>query len=76
MDRSQTDETLEFQITGMTCGGCVASARRALETTPGVDVRQLALGTPTVVRLSGGADQARVREAVEGAGFEAVFHEA
>ena len=73
MDSSQNDPTLRFGIEGMTCGGCVASATRALERTPGVTVAQLTLDGPTVVRLSDGADRESVRRAVEGAGFRAVF---
>ena len=68
-----TDDTLRFGIEGMTCGGCVASATRALEKTPGVTVEQLTLDGPAVVRLSDGADREAVRAAVEGAGFRPVF---
>ena len=71
-----TDSPLRFTIGGMTCGGCVASATRALDRTPGVEVERLALDGPAVVRLSGGADRAAVREAVEAAGFTASFDDA
>ena len=70
---TQNDETLRFGIEGMTCGGCVASATRALERTPGVTVEQLTLDGPAVVRLSDGADRDAVRGAVESAGFRPVF---
>ncbi|PAP74652.1 sigma-70 family RNA polymerase sigma factor [Rubrivirga marina] len=70
---TQNDETLRFGIEGMTCGGCVASATRALERTPGVTVEQLTLDGPAVVRLSDGADRHAVRGAVESAGFRPVF---
>ena len=70
---SQNDQTLRFAIQGMTCGGCVASATRALERTPGVTVEQLTLDGPAVVRLTDGADRDAVRGAVEGAGFQPVF---
>ena len=30
-------ETVTLNVTGMTCGGCVASVTRVLKTTPGVD---------------------------------------
>lgn len=68
-----TPETLTFQIDGMTCGGCVAAATRALDRTPGIAVEHLALGEPAVVRLTDGADREAVRQAVEGAGFQATF---
>ncbi|MDT7858036.1 sigma-70 family RNA polymerase sigma factor [Rubrivirga sp. S365] len=67
------DQTLRFGIEGMTCGGCVASATRALERMPGVTVDKLDLSGDAVVRLSGMADREVVRGAVEGAGFRPVF---
>jgi RNA polymerase sigma-70 factor (ECF subfamily) len=75
MDTPQNtnDQTLRFGIEGMTCGGCVASATRALERTPGVAVEHVGLGEPSVVQLSDGADREAVRAAVEGAGFRPVF---
>lgn len=68
-----TDSPLRFRISGMTCGGCVASATRALERTEGVAVERLTLDAPAVVRLTGGADRETVRRAVEAAGFEVDF---
>ena len=70
---TDSPDTLRFAIEGMTCGGCVAAATRALERTPGVAVEHLALGETPVVRLSDGADRDAVRRAVEAAGFEPVF---
>ena len=70
-----SDSTLRFRIEGMTCGGCVASATKALERTPGVSDVHVGLREPSDVRLSGGADREAVREAVEAAGFRAVFDE-
>ncbi|MEM1043602.1 MAG: sigma-70 family RNA polymerase sigma factor [Bacteroidota bacterium] len=72
-DNPNTDDALTFNIKGMTCGGCVAGATRALDRTPGVTVERLTLDGPAVVRLSGGADREAVRAAVEGAGFRPVF---
>ncbi|GAB5550193.1 MAG: hypothetical protein SangKO_099530 [Sandaracinaceae bacterium] len=68
-----SSDTLRFGIEGMTCGGCVASATRALDRTPGVTVEQLTLDGPAVVRLSDDAGREAVRGAVEGAGFRPVF---
>jgi copper chaperone CopZ len=70
---TQTNDTLRFDIEGMTCGGCVSSATRALERTPGVTVDQLTLDGPAIVRLSDGANRDAVRTAVEGVGFRPVF---
>jgi copper chaperone len=66
-------QTLRVSIRGMTCGGCVASATRALERTDGVAVERLTLDAPAVLRLSGAADRETVRRAIEAAGFEADF---
>lgn len=68
-----TTDTLRFRIEGMTCGGCVASATRALERTPGVTVERLGMNEPAEVHLADGADRESVRTAVEAAGFRAVF---
>lgn len=70
---TSNDQTLQFDIEGMTCGGCVAAVTKALERTPGVAVEHVGLNEPAVVRLSGGADREAVRSAVEGAGFRPVF---
>ena len=64
---------LTFHIDGMTCGGCVGSATKALDRTPGVTVQQLTLDGPATVRLSAGADRDAVRKAVEAAGFGVRF---
>ncbi len=69
-------DSLRFQIEGMTCGGCVASATKALSRTPGVAVEHVGLNEPSVVCLSDGADRDDVRKAVEAAGFRAVFADA
>ncbi len=68
-----TADTLQFRIDGMTCGGCVASATRALERTPGVSDVHVSLDEPARVRLTDGADREAVRTAVEAAGFQPVF---
>ena len=68
-----TTDTLRFRIDGMTCGGCVASATKALERTPGVTVEHLSLDAPARVRLADGADRQAVRTAVEAAGFTVAF---
>ena len=38
-------ETLTLSISGMTCGHCVASVRRALEAVPGVAVENVRIGS-------------------------------
>lgn len=65
---NQTEQAT-YEVQGMTCGGCAASVTRAIQRViPGVEVDvQLAGGHVTV---KGAHDEALVREAVEGAGFD------
>ncbi len=57
----------KFKIEGMTCGGCAASVKKALEKI-GL-LAQVSLADKTIT-VSGPADEARVKEAVEAAGFD------
>lgn len=58
-----------YKISGMSCEGCVRAVDNALQAAlPGVERRiDLAAGT---VWLAADADEGRVREAIEDAGFE------
>ena len=65
-------ESITIGIRGMTCGGCVASVKRALEGIDGVervDV-QLEPGQAKVNYVPGRVNGARLRSAIEDAGFE------
>ena len=60
-----------LKVSGMTCGGCVASVKRALA--------ELAAGTPVEVDLAKGEvtladtiDKARAVAAIEDAGYDVV----
>ena len=67
-------ETITIPVGGMTCGGCVASVKRVLEAIDGVervDV-QLEPGQAKVDYVPGRVNPARLRSAIEGAGFEVV----
>ena len=66
-------ETLKLAITGMSCGHCVASVRRALDGVPGVDVRDVAIGGAELgVRAAdAGPATAAALAAVRDAGYEA-----
>lgn len=64
---------IELQVTGMTCGGCVASVRRAVERVVPNAQTDVELATGRV-RIDGAFDDAsRIRavakEAIEDAGF-------
>ena len=67
-------ESITIPIKGMTCEGCVASVKRVLEDIDGVervDV-QLEPGQAKVDYVPGRVNAARLRSAIEGAGYEVV----
>ena len=59
---------IEFKVERMTCGGCAATVRAAVaEVAPDVRMEiEIASGT---LRVEGEADEARVRAAIEQAGY-------
>ncbi|HOU92957.1 MAG TPA: heavy-metal-associated domain-containing protein [Polyangiaceae bacterium] len=57
----------KFKIEGMTCGGCAASVKKALEKI-GLPA-QVSLADKTVT-VPGPVDEALVKEAVEAAGYD------
>lgn len=63
-----------FQIEGMSCGGCVASVERALRAQAGVQQVAVSLADKQakVVFDAAQMDVARLRAAIEAAGFEVV----
>jgi copper chaperone len=65
-------ETIRIGIRGMTCGGCVASVQRALKQIDGVEKVDVSLAEnrATVEYVPGRVNAARLRSAIEGAGFE------
>jgi len=66
-------KTAEFEISGMTCAGCVRSIEQAVQAVPGVsraDVN-LATGTASVDYEVSQTSVAAIREAVERAGYAA-----
>lgn len=65
-------ETVTIDIKGMTCSGCVASVRRVLQAVAGVRTVEVSLeqGQAVVQYEAATADPARLRAAVEGAGYE------
>ena len=66
-------ETVELQISGMTCAGCVRAIERAVAAVPGVTRAEvnLATGTASVEYEALQADVAAIRAAVERAGYGA-----
>ena len=69
-------ETLTLKVTGMTCGGCVRSVKKVLESVPGVHSAEVSLERAQAsIRLDIPASPdmlAALRAAVEEAGYEAV----
>jgi len=65
-------ETLQLQVSGMTCGGCVASVEKVLRALPGVlDVQiTLADGKVLVSHQPNSVDAAQCAQAIEDAGYD------
>ena len=61
---------VSLNITGMSCGNCVAHVKRALSAVPGVTVRKVDIGQAEV-ELNPPADLRQVVAAVRDAGYEA-----
>jgi copper chaperone len=65
-------DKLTMQITGMTCGHCVAGVTRALKGVPGVTVDQVAIGTASVAYDPTATTPADITTAVEDEGYHVV----
>ena len=65
-----SNQEVILQISGMTCGNCVAHVERALSSVPGVVKAHVNLGTQeaTVTLAPGAADVADLTQAVVGTG--------
>lgn len=62
-------KTADLEIQGMTCNGCVRAVRQVL-TMPGVDALDVQIGRATMRFDDAQVTEAKLREAVEGAGFD------
>ena len=65
-------DKLTMQITGMTCGHCVAGVTRALKGVPGVTVDQVAIGTASVEYDPTATTLTDIATAVEEEGYHVV----
>jgi copper chaperone CopZ len=63
-------EQMSIHIAGMSCGGCVNSVRNALTRLPGVQIRQVQVGSATVAFDPSVTSPESVRAAIVNAGFE------
>ena len=60
---------VSMQISGMTCGHCVSSVRKALEAMRGVTVEQVALGSAVVEYDAAAVTADKIRQAVGEEGY-------
>jgi copper chaperone len=64
-------QTVSLEITGMTCGHCVAAVDKALKTLPGVSAANVEIGRATVTVDPKVATTDAIVDAVEDAGYSA-----
>lgn len=62
----------ELKIIGMTCNHCVMSVRKELAKVPGVEVKDVRIGSALVAYDESKVSDALLRSAVEEAGFSVV----
>jgi copper chaperone CopZ len=63
--------SVKLNISGMSCGRCVAHVEKALSALPGVTVRTVTIGSAEVDVDAGSAGSVPLVEAVRNAGYEA-----
>ena len=64
-------EKLTMQVSGMTCGHCVAGVRDALQELDGVEVDAVRVGSATVAYDPHAITPEQIADAVEAAGYPA-----
>ncbi len=66
-------QTMKFDVQGMTCGGCVGSAQRAISKLDGVERAEVTLqpGSATVVVDSAKVTAQQIQATLSKLGFEA-----
>ncbi|HTY57820.1 MAG TPA: heavy-metal-associated domain-containing protein [Bacteroidota bacterium] len=62
----------ELKISGMTCNHCVMSLKKELAKVPGVEVKDVRIGSALVAYDESKVSDALLRSAVEEAGFSVV----
>ena len=63
-------ETRTFTVTGMTCAHCVASVTEEVQEVAGVETVDVVLETGALTVMGERLDDARIRDAVEEAGYQ------
>lgn len=64
-------QQIRLEIDGMSCGGCVAAVRAALNDVPGVEVQDVRIGSATVAIDPARINVGGVIDAVQDAGYDA-----
>ena len=65
-------ERISFQISGMSCGHCVASVKRALEKVEGARVERVDVGSADVSYNAATTSGSALEAAIRNAGYDAV----
>lgn len=65
-------ETVTIQISGMSCGHCVATVQKALAAVPGVVVQAVQIGSATVVIDPAIGSLSAAESAIDAAGYDVV----
>lgn len=68
-------ERTTVEITGMSCGHCVAGVRRALEQIEGVEVQEVRVGSATVAYDDSSVTPERIATTIEKQGYGARVQE-
>lgn len=69
--RASGSEVLAFGVEGMTCAGCAASVRRALESVEGVAAASVDFASGRAIVRGRGLDPRQLADRIDAAGFEA-----
>lgn len=64
--------TMTVNISGMSCGHCVAAVQKALAALPGVTVHDVSIGSATVSIDESLSSRAAVDTAIDAAGYDVV----
>jgi copper chaperone len=64
-------QTLEYTVSGMSCGHCEAAVKEELSALEGIESVDIDLTTKLVVVRGKGLDDAAIRAAIDVAGYEA-----
>ena len=62
-------QQLSLELDGMGCSGCVANVRRALGTVPGVQIKDVAIGSATLEYDPALTSPSAIATALEEAGY-------